>query len=106
MPKVKVFWLRVRWIVLAVISAVVALLFLFWSPFEKKVSRGGGEPKLPVLPDALQQKLDQVHEEAIAAQAAATAVATKDKEELDEIGKIENAAERRARLAAKLRSMR
>lgn len=58
-----------------------------------------------MLPEGMQRKLDQVHEEALTAKVKAKAKADEDRIELAEIIAIDDGKERRQRLAEKLRHL-
>lgn len=95
---------QAKWVLYLVVAMVVGVGFALVAPFILDRKRGGGEG-LPRLPEAMQRKLDQVHEEALTAKVTAKVKAEEDRIELAEIIAIDDGKERRRRLAEKLRHL-
>lgn len=95
---------QAKWVLYLVFAVVVGVGFALVAPFLSDRKRGGGEG-LPRLPEAVQRKLDQVHEEALTAKVKAKVKADEDRIELAEIIAIDDGKERRQRLAEKLRHL-
>jgi flagellar biosynthesis/type III secretory pathway M-ring protein FliF/YscJ len=107
--KLKSWLASAKWVVYLVIALAVGFLFLMVAPFFKTRKRDENgnveEDPLPTLPQAVQERLDQVHEEAATARAEAGAKSEEQRKELAEIRKIEDGRERRRRLADHLRRL-
>lgn len=95
---------QTKWVLYLVVAVIVGFGFAMVAPFLSGRKRGGGEG-LPRLPEAMQRKLDQVHEEALAAKVEAKVKADSDRIELAAIGDIEDGRERRRQLAEKLKQL-
>lgn len=95
---------QAKWVLYLVIAAVVGLCFAMVAPFIFQRKRGTAEG-LPMLPEGMQRKLDQVHEEALTAKVTAKVKADADRIELAEIIAIDDGKERRRRLAEKLKQL-
>lgn len=103
MTRIRALWKRTAWVLWVILAFTFAVLVwvvrgLFNGP------KHAGPSRLPPVPEKLQAKVDQAEEEALKARVEATAKAEEDKRDLEEIGKISDGAERRKRLAEKLRS--
>lgn len=95
---------QAKWVLYLVIAVVVGIGFAMVAPFIAQRKRGTAEG-LPLLPEGMQRKLDQVHEEALTAKVTAKVKADMDRVELAEIIAIDDGKERRRRLAEKLRQL-
>lgn len=111
-------WLKAhwKWLCWVLVAIVTGIAYLFLAPLLNQPQprpRRRGEPArpiepesgLPMLPPAIQNHLDQAHEEAAIARATASAKAEGQKAQLAEIQKIEDDKERRRRLAEMLRTL-
>jgi hypothetical protein len=98
-------WLKsAKWIALVVLAVGAGVLLLvlrkmFWGP------KPEGPTRLPDVPPALQKKVEKAQEEAIKAKVEAKITAEIDKKEVEEILQIDDGAERRKRLAEKLKNL-
>lgn len=95
---------QMKWVLYLVIAVVVGMGFALVAPFIFQRKRGTAEG-LPMLPESMQRKLDEVHEEALEAKVTAKITAEADRIELAEINAIDDGKERRRRLAEKLREL-
>lgn len=103
MAKLKSFLKSAKWVLLAVLSAVlVAVGFALRGVF---TSDGDEARTLPKAPKAVKDRADKAYEEALVAKAVAKAKADDKKAELDKTLKIADAAERRKRLAELLKTL-
>lgn len=98
-------WLKsTKWVLYSVLAVgagilLLALRHLFYG------DKPTGPGRLPDVPEALRKKVEQAQEEAIKAKVEAKMVAETDKKQVEEILKIDDGAERRKRLADKLRAL-
>ena len=93
---------KTKWVAWAVVGFVAVVVIwtlrgLFNGP------RHAGPTVLPPVPEKLREKVDKAEEEALKAKVEATVKAEEAKEELAEIATISDGAERRKRLAERLR---
>jgi hypothetical protein len=100
------FWKRSKWVILAVAAACLAVLavvlrgLIFREPPEgKKIDM------LPEVDEALKMKVRQAEEESLVSRVEARVQAETQKQELQEVMKVEDGAERRRRLAEMLRRL-
>lgn len=101
MEKLKAWWAKSRWAVwvaLGVIVAILALVLRGMLSGGKSIPGGG---RLPV-PKAIQDQVDRAEEDGLRARVQATAKADSQKEQLNEVMKLDDGAERRKRLAEML----
>lgn len=102
-------WLkRFHWALWLVAAAAVGLVFFLLVPLFRTETKDGtldSVDLLPRLPEALQNKLDEVHEEALEAKVEASVLAERDKKELESIHKVEDGKKRRAWLAEFVRGL-
>lgn len=102
MTKLKAVWKRASWLLWAFVALTFAVVVwtlrgLFNGP------KHAGPTRLPPVPEKLRAKVDKAEEEALKAKVEATVKAEEAKHELEEIGKITDGAERRKRLAERLK---
>lgn len=104
MEKLKAWWAKTRWAVWAVLGVIFGIMVLvFRSLLTSKTSgRTVDVPARLPVPKVLQEKVDKAEEDNLRARVAAEAKATVQKEQLEEVLKIDDGAERRKRLAAML----
>lgn len=104
MKQVRAWLAEFRWILWVLAAVVAAFLFAMVSPFLFQQGSDGATV-LPALPQTVQRKLDAAHEAALIAKTNAITKADTDKGDLKMIAKIDDGAERRRRLAEKLRTL-
>jgi hypothetical protein len=102
MTKLKAVWKQASWVLWALVALTFAVVVwtlrgLFHGPANV------GPTRLPLVPEKLQAKVDKAEEEALKAKVEATVKAEEAKHALEEIGKIPDGAERRRRLAERLK---
>ena len=104
MKKIFAFLKQTQWILWASLAVVVGiLLWVLRGFFEAPKAAPAGSSRLPPIPEALRAKVEQAQEAALKARVEARVQAAEEKKEIEDISKIPDAAERRRRLAEKLR---
>lgn len=106
--KLKAFWKRSKWVLLAVAGVAVAVLaFMLRGLFARKTpERPSNEPQpLPPIDERIKERVVQAEEEATVARIEAKVKADTDREQLERINQVDDGAERRKRLAAMLRRL-
>jgi hypothetical protein len=93
-----------KWVLYSVLAIGVGVLLfslrrLFSSPSP------AGPDRLPDVPEVLKKKVEAAQEEALKAKVEAKLTADSDKKQVEDILKIDDGAERRKRLADKLRML-
>jgi hypothetical protein len=102
----KKFWKRYRWVLLAVAAATIGVLgVVLRGLFFKEPPEGKKIDVLPEVHEELKQKVQQAEEEALVTRVEARVQAEAQQQELAEVMKVEDGAERRRRLAAMLRQL-
>lgn len=108
-PRLKSWWAQSKWLVSVIGAVLVGVVFFFLAPFFRTRSKApDGTTKddpLPPLPQAVQDHLNAVHEEATAARVEATVRSEDQRKELAEVRQIGDGKERRKRLAALARRL-
>lgn len=99
----KLKWLL--WVILAGVCVVVgfALRALFTGPRVPDRVTGKVEPLLPPVPEVIKQKVEQAEEHTLQVKVESRVESAEHREQLQTIGKIEDGAERRRRLAEMLK---
>ncbi len=102
----KVLWKRFKWVIIGVgVAIAIALLFLLRGLFQTEHPDGSKTDPLPEVSEKLKEAVRHAEEEALVARVEARVEAETQKKELEEIGTIEDGAERRRRLAEMLRGL-
>lgn len=108
MKKLRSAWKWLKWVFVALGGATLVFLGILARGFFTEPPRPEAGKKRQVLPEPpaeVKQRAEQAYEEALIARVEATTVAEEKRTELEEIGKIDDGAERRKRLAEMLRRL-
>lgn len=97
-------WLKqLKWIALAVLSAVLVVLGIVFRGLLS--GKKPGEPALPTVSDKLKEKVAKAEEDALVAKAESKATAASQKNRLAEVMTESDGAVRRKRLAGLLKTL-
>jgi len=106
--KLKAFWKRSKWVLIAVAGGVLLVVaFLLRGLFIRRdpAPEPDGPQPLPPIDERIKERVAKVEEEATVARIEAKVRADTDREQLERINQVEDGAERRRRLAAMLRRL-
>jgi predicted membrane-bound mannosyltransferase len=100
-------WLKTsKWWLYALVAAAIAVaLVVLRNLFTSPGDEGHGDYQLPEAPPVLKQAVEQAEEDALRTRVEAAAKNEAHKQQLQQVGAIEDGAERRKQLAALLNSM-
>lgn len=102
MEKLKAWWAKSRWAVWVVIGVIGAIMVLVLRSILSGKKGGGAKFELPPIPQVIQDRVNAAEEDGLRARVAASVKAEGQKEQLAEVLKIDDGAERRKRLAEML----